>query len=237
MKQKSELKQEEEQITRSDEVREELLNVQGEIRKLNADLSKLLHESFTNAYYIKWGYDSFKDYVETEVGLKYSYVSLLLAMVEKILKHKIPWDKVAEIGVSKMRIITTVMDDGNMKELLRKAKETSRTQLTETVKKYRSTLSVTGADKAITLSVKLDDDQAAIVMGAIEKAKELRETDSISIALEHISYEWVMQYEDEGAKKVALEDVIAWAEKVYGVKLVPEGPQDLTETLEDEEQD
>ncbi len=237
MKQKSELKQKEQPVNRAGEVREELLNVYGEIGKLNANLSKLLHEAYKNEYYIEWGHDSFKDYVEDEIGLKYSYVTKLLAMVEKINKYKIPWEQVEKIGVSKMKTIASVMDDGNKKELLKKAGEISLTKLNDVVKKYKSTFDVTEADKVITLSVKLDEDQAGIIMSAIEKAKELRETDSISIALEHIAYEWVMQNEEEGAKSVALEDVIAWAEKVYGVKLVPEGPQDLTETLGDEEEE
>lgn len=237
MKQQVEVEQEEEQKGRSEEVREELLNVYGEIGKLNASLSRLLYESYTNAYYIKWGYDSFKEYVEEEIGLKYSYVTKLLVMVEKVTKYKIPWDQVEKIGVSKMKTITTVMDDGNKKELLKKAQENSRSKLDDVVKKYKSSLDISGADKIITLSVKLDEDQAAIIMGAIEKAKDLRDTDSISLALEHISYEWVMQYEDAGTKNVTLQDVIAWAEKVYGVKLMTEGPQDLTETLGDDEEE
>ena len=69
MKQKSELKQKEQPVNRAGEVREELLNVYGEIGKLNANLSKLLHEAYKNAYYIEWGHDSFKDYVEDEIGL------------------------------------------------------------------------------------------------------------------------------------------------------------------------
>lgn len=237
MKQKVVLEQKSEQLDRAEVVREELRHVYGEIGKLNANLSRLLHESYTNAYYIKWGFESFKDYVEDEIGLKYSYVIKLLTMAEKITKYKISWEQVAKIGVSKMRTIALVMDDGNKKELLKKAGELSLVKLTEDVKKHKSTLTVTGLDKVITLSVRLDEDQAAIVMGAIEQAKELRETDSISIALEHIAYEWVMQNKDEGAKNVTISDVIAWAEKAYGVKLVAAGPQDLTEVLGDGEED
>jgi hypothetical protein len=68
----------------------------------------------------------------------------------------------------------------------------------------------------VTLS--LDAGQMEIVMSAVDKAKDLLNTDSTARALEHIAFDWFMECADL-TELLPLEIVKGFIEKVYEVQL------------------
>ena len=216
-------------VARRELVREQVLKVKTEIEKGSVELAKYVHEIYSNAYYIDWGYATFEKYCHEELGIKYRKARYLVMIVNTVRDLKLDWDKVTGVGWSKIRVIAPVMTTENKDEWMDAAGDRSVRDLVEDVKGARVDVEA-APPKTVTLKFYLSEDAGAIILDAIDRAKQITETDSQSVALEHIAYEWIQQ-SGEGPQKVDLQTALGWIERSYGVKLVPEDVQDVTEML------
>ena len=223
--------------TRSNEVRDLILVEAQKIDESYQSLARLLHESYDNGYYIRWGYESFKEYVETELGVQYRKAKYLVSIAQVIKDLKINWDEVEGIGWSKLRVLVPILrEQGSAGDWLELAKQYSSKDLESLVKdsKIGFDIGASGQDKIVTLTFRMTPETSEIVTEALDTAKRVIETTDNVLALEQMSYDYVMS-SDEPGEKVSLENLIAFAEKHYGVELVVAGREDIADMVEERE--
>ena len=73
-------------------------------------------------------------------------------------------------------------------------------------------------DKEFILTLRIDDVGRDIIMSAVDMAKELLDTDSVSRAIEYIAGEWHLATADV-EDLPPFEVVVAWVERAYRVKI------------------
>jgi len=196
------------------------------------ELSRLLYETWSNAYFIKWGFETLKDYAEQELGLKYRKARYYIAIAEAVARCKINWDDIESIGWTNMRHIARIMTPDNSAEWIAKARELTADQLSSQVDSFmQSGITPEGSPRIMSMQLRMDEDEATIIMDAVDRAKKILESDSIIKALEHICYEYI-QSSGEGPQKTELKNVLRYVENTYGVSLVSGTAQDLTKMME-----
>jgi hypothetical protein len=99
-------------------------------------------DSKRGATYTQWGYKSFAEYAEGELGLKRRKAEYLrnigaklftdLAGIDKELKEKL-----MSLGWTKVRVLTAVLKPRNVADWVAMAEKLSYPELTEAVRKYR----------------------------------------------------------------------------------------------------
>lgn len=225
---------------RAEEVRKQILEAKDNIEGGYMTLAQLLYETWTNKYYDnEWGYETFEDWCKEELNMKYRTARYLVIIAQAVNKHGLKWERVVAIGWTKMRSIAPMLTDENAGSWLEQAEGCTADQLLEVVKRSREagqTSVVEGLDtpRVVTVHLRLSEDEASIIFDAVERAKSLINTDSITTAFEHIAYEWIQQSE-EGPKKTELAKVLRWIERTYGVSLEPKEGQDIEALLGEDE--
>lgn len=220
-------------VPRDEVVRKETENAKEQIEGGYADLAQLLHETWENAYYVKWGYDSFREYTEDELGLNYRKARYYVTIAQVVKRLKIPWVDIREIGWTKMRALVPILNEDNVADWLERAANNTVEVLEESVKDFKEIERVGEDKKPVALKLRLSQDAASIVLDSIEKAKKMIETESVEMAIEHICYQWYME-NDEDPQEVTLESVQSWVERKFGVKLVPESPQEIESMIQED---
>ena len=100
-----------------------------------------------------------------------------------------PWEKVAQLGWSKLREIAPVLTLGNVDHWVALAKKQNHVQLVESVKAAQGKKGT--PDQVSTVSFYPDVDQRAKISAAINKAKVDANTGSSSVALEYICLDFL----------------------------------------------
>lgn len=222
---------------RSKEVREKIIEEAQKIDESYQNLAQLLHECYENTYYLRWGYSNFKEYCESE-GLHYRRSKYLVGIAQVVKDLDIKWDEIEGIGWTKMRALVPILKEqkvvGDWFEL---AKLHSVKELEALVKDSKIGLDITtsGGDKVVSLNFKLTPTQAEIILDAIDHAKRIAETEDIVLAFEQMAYDYVMQQGGD-PERTSLEQIISFAEKNYGVELVVAGRDDITDILQEQEE-
>ena len=198
---------------RAEEVREALLQVRKDINKNYVKLVQLCYEAWKERYYKKWGYSSFVEFVETELGLRWRRVYYFLNIAKAVENLGLKWEEIQEIGWKKASEIAPVLKLENAREWLEKAKKLGYRELHEEVRKikaqkkkkkvkYNPVETIESednqqdynfgevAEEKRKLTFNLDNEQFYIVMTAIEQAKSEGYT-SEADCLVHICYEWL----------------------------------------------
>jgi len=208
-------------VSRSNEVRKQILDAAIIIDESYQSLAKLLHETYDNGYYLRWGFENFKEYCEAEVGVQYRKARYLVGIAEVIRDLSIAWEDVEGVGWTKMRALIPILkEEGIVGDWLEIAKEYSVKDLEKLVKDQKAGFDIgaSGGDRIVTLTFRMTPEQSEIVTDALDTAKKVSETTDPVLALEQMAFDYVMQQGD-GPSKTPLELLIKFAEAHYGVEL------------------
>jgi len=198
----------------SDVLRKEVLDLRNALERGYMKLAKLLSEVRHQELYVKWGFTTFADYLDKELGFDERKAEHLINIWDKVKGFKLDEERIKKIGWTKMRQITPVLTEKNSKDLINKAEKLSARSLGEKIKSLRA---IEKTPPQILLKLPLEDSEYRIIMDAIEEAKKLTKQ-SASQALQMVCLDWM---EDKGARPelASLEDHIKYVERVYGVRL------------------
>lgn len=148
----------------------------------------------------------FEKYVNERLGLEYRKTMYLIDIYYKFNLFGIPGAKVAEIGWTKASQIARVMTEENAEELLTLAKETTVSDLRDSIKEdFVDTTNPENKTRAkrITFKFRLFEDQAAVVDGVLKRAMDHLGYADINMAFEHIVTEWATENLDTKKRHVA----------------------------------
>ncbi len=137
----------------------------------------------------KGNHETFRDYVESAIGVGYHKARRLIAIYTGLLEMGVPWEKLAPIGWSKTILLLDVMDAKNADGWIAKAISMTYLQLGEDIKAYKKSQESGQPETPTTVSTKtfkLHADQKASVEAALDKAKQEAPTEYDSVALEHL---------------------------------------------------
>lgn len=135
------------------------------------------------------GFASFEQFVHEQFGYTSRKANYLIQIFDNLVTKQIPWDKVAHLGWTKLKLLASVLTPENVDEWAAKAEKLSRLEL-QSVLKAGTTGGVGSKAKTKSettrLSFALKQDQFDIVMQALAKAKGELHTSYDSVALEHV---------------------------------------------------
>ena len=220
---------------RSKEVREKIIEEWDKVEEGYQNLAQLLHECYENTYYIRWGYSNFKEYCESE-GLHYRRSKYLVGIAQVVKDLNIPWEDIEGIGWTKMRsLIPILKEQGKLGDWLELAKLHSVKELDKLVadSKIGLDISGTGGDRIVTLKFSLTPTQSEMILDALDHAKRIAETEDPVLALEQMSYDYVMGQGGD-PERTTLERLIQFAEQSYGVELVVADREDVADMVNSE---
>jgi len=212
-------------VSRDVKIRDRLSEIRGIVESSYIEFSQLLREVWANAYYLKWGYETLREYAEDELGIQYRRARYFIGIADAVAELKLDWDDIREIGWTSMRTVLPVLTKDNAKSWLDRAENTSRRELQKQVQDARGAVS-RGESKNITIKLTLSEAESSIIMSALDKAKEMISNESSSLAMEHICYEW-FQASGNSPEKVDLEGVLDWVQRSYGVDVAVSEGQDI----------
>jgi hypothetical protein len=222
-------------VARSTEVRQEIIAAATAIDESYQKLAQLLHETYDNGYYIRWGFENFKEYCEDELGVQYRKARYLVSIAEVLKDLGVVWEEVEGIGWTKMRTLIPMLKEQGVGDWLELAKQYSVKELETLVKDSKAGFDIdaTGGDKIVTMTFKMTPESSEIVNEALDTAKKIAETNDNVLALEQMSYDYVM---GQGAdpEKMTLESLVSFAERNYGVEIQVVDRADVSELLQEE---
>ena len=206
---------------RAESVREEIKEECERIEESYIVLAQLLHESVENGYFVRWGYSTFDEYVNEELGISYRKAAYLVQIANVVKNLKIDWHDIEGIGWTRMRtIVPALKQDGVVGDWLELAGELSVKDLEKLVKdnKIGAEISSSGGDAVVTLKFRVTKEQSDIIMDALSYAKRSIDAEDDVMALEQMAFDYIMK---SGAdpERVNLEDICSWVEQQYGVEL------------------
>ena len=228
----------------------DLLSVEGEN---DFRLGGVLAVIFENKWYLVEGESKtgkWAEYIEREFGFTRRKADYLKAMYLAIVEAGITEKDVIAVGWSKLRRIATYLDADNAKTIIAAIKKMSEAEVVE----YAKTLKEKGADLATsksaadesqpisTMSFRVHDDQKETIVAAIEKAKEVGETEHKAVALEYICLDFLAGGKKKSTKtKVVTKTLRELMEEAGYEKVLEEfgsvWPEiDITVGIEEEEE-
>lgn len=225
---------------RASEVRQQLIDQRKQIEDSYVHMAQLLLEAYENAYFIRWGFERFEDYVNEELGLHYRKANYLVGIAKVVKDMKLSWADVEGVGWTKMKTLIPILkEQGSVGDWLEIATQYTVRELEEMVKdsKIGSSISTTGGkEQIVTLTFNMEKDQSDIVLEALDTAKEAIDSKDPVDALEEICYNYVMQ-SDAAPKRLSLENLVEYAFQQFGVALVIDADEslDINEIVEEEE--
>jgi hypothetical protein len=172
-------------------------NIEHDYFRLGGVLSKMNNEG----WYMEKGYETFKAYVEAECGINYRKAMYWIAIYNGLVESGVAWEKVKHLGWTKLKELAGILSAENVDDWVAVAESMTVLQLQEHIK--QSTKGIAAGDSTegeegggdtnpvTTKTFKLHTDQKQTVTDALEKAKHLLNTESDTVALEHICMEYL----------------------------------------------
>jgi len=126
----------------SAEIRQRVKDLMKTLTSSFFELGQLLYEIRFANMFLDWGYSSFEEYTEMEIGYKRRAAEHHIEIWEELhQKRGIPEERIAHIGWSKVRTIMPVVKESNNKRTLEKwlkrAETHSRRELATLIKRER----------------------------------------------------------------------------------------------------
>lgn len=189
------------------------------------EVSLLMSEVYDNEMYLQWGFGSFKDYVDQELGFEVRTAQHHINIQKwfGILPPKaVKWAK--DLGWTKCRILLSVVTKENVDEWKRKVKGKTVKEIQDLLKESRKEETEEGSEgssepakeKLIPFRTSFYPEQDANVKRAIDHVKEIAGTDKTSHALDLICTE----YNATNVGDTSLQDYLVKVEKNTGVRLM-----------------
>ena len=200
------------------------------------DMAMGLLEAYEQEYHKEWGFESFKAYVEAELDMKFRAAYYMVEIARTVRKHGLDANRVQQIGWTKMREITTALEERpeEQERYLHMAESMSARELK---KAMHSEVTPGDAQKVkpsiMRLSLKFEGDDAGILSEALAMAYADIGREDVNQALSHIAGEWLMA-RGGGANASTLEQWQAFIEKTFGVRLLRSEREETIDTVLDE---
>jgi hypothetical protein len=173
-----------------------------------AEIAKLMEETEVRSFRIGgllslvqangWyqPFASFREFVETKYGIGYRKAIYWIEIYNRLSNSGIPWEKVKDLGWTKLQIIAVVLTPENVEEWVSVAKSQNTVTLIETVKNAKAknaqqAITDESSKTVTTMSFKVHTDQKATIDAAIEKAKSQSGTAAGTVALEFICLDFL----------------------------------------------
>ena len=157
--------------------------------KLGGILSRIQEEGWFKPY------ATFREYVEAEHGLKYRSAAYAVQIYNDLAKLNISYERVKDVQWTKLRTVSGVLTQDNIEKMVAIAKKQTVVQLIETVKgmknKDKKLTGPTDPTKTKVITFKVHGDQDKTIAAALEKAKELGNTNTATVALEYICLDFM----------------------------------------------
>lgn len=181
------------------------------------------------------GYASFEAMIEDRYGIKYRKAMYLIEIYTRLVDNQIPWDKVKDLGWTKLQIVAKKLKQSNVDEWVQKAKALTALQLGILVRQKKGGGEEEGeggeenkqpTSDITTMTFKLHPDQKGTVRSALDKCREEVGTDVDTVALETICIGYlggsvsIKKVEEEMSlldvlQKYPLEEVLAAFDKRF----------------------
>lgn len=179
--------------------------------------SEIAFRVYESEEYKTWGYSSFPEYAEQELGLEYRTAMYRVAIGQAIAKNNIDHGKVAKLGWSKFAKLLPLMQKGkvtekNLDKWLKVAETKTNKELEEYVAE-QVTETVGGTHVVKTnVSLKFTPDQNKVWERAIKLAMEAAVTTNPNIGAEFIALSF-LEHHDEGANEALRKHLTKLPEK------------------------
>jgi hypothetical protein len=169
---------------------------------------------------------SFREYVENEHGINYRRAVYWVGIYNDLSESKVPWDKVKNLGWSKLKEIAGLLTPENVDAWVEAAMGQTVMQLVETVAKSKQPETAALTDQSqpaapsqtTTRTFKVHPDQKKTIDEALKKAKQVSGTSDDTPALEYICLDYISgggtPLPDQ-LKAIGLEKTLAALEAAY----------------------
>lgn len=157
----------------SGEIRNRLQELKTTIERTYLEMAELLNRVRQDKLFVEWGFDSFENYVEQELGYKRRKAFYILS-VWRVLHGEcgLTEEQLQAIDFSKAREIARVADQGNIAAWLEKAGSMSARELADEVSKASSKVKGT-KEPSYRWVCALTDDQREHVEATLDRAAEV----------------------------------------------------------------
>jgi hypothetical protein len=224
-----------EEITKTDaaSIRKSVLGLKDKMEHLYIEfaeqLYKVVHSKVKGtSLWETWGYDSFEDYAQHELGMKRAKAYYFMQIWKQLhINAGISKKKLGELNWSKAKELSPLVKQGvltedNKDEWVQKAKTTSVSKLIEETRAAKTTASPTKeVEKVFRVTYGLYEPQYDNLNKALDIAKILAESDKPGHLLDLICTDFLAQHAGKHPnKKRALARHAAMVERSFGVKLI-----------------
>jgi len=203
-----------------DEIRKRILMLKMVVDVSYFEMGGYLYWVQKKGYWKAWGYNSWTDYVEREVGFSLRKVEYLQKIWYWIDSMEVPIEKKKELvalGWDKTKEVAGIVDSKNIDEIIKMGDKSSLEFKAEVKRKFKQQPNVGTQQR---FHVYLWEDQHATVLDAIEKAKELGNTDRIGHALSLICLSWLAENMDLKDWRESVARTCIKMEQVLGLKML-----------------
>ena len=207
-------------------LRDRALMLRRRLHSTSLELATVLHRIYHADLWTEMGHDSFMEFTEGELEIGYRSCMYSIRIVDAMNRYGISLARARQIGWGRLRVLLPHLTEHGASDLLTRAERMSVRELENSLR------SSTGqAQEEHKVSLLCTSAEASVIYDAIDYAKRRLDTQSSSSAMEYICQEWMIANEGE-VNQVALPELIEFARKNYGVRLVQEGQPDIEEMLE-----
>lgn len=222
-------------------IREELKDLRNRIEESYVEMAKRLHDVWGGALFVEWGFGTFKDYVEEELGLNIRRCQYMVAIAETVKRLNISWEELRGIGWTKARIISPMLgndkSDKTTEEWIQLAQNSSVKHLEATIKDAKKQADAVDSirDDVKSNETKytffLNEEQLKLLVDALDTAKESYQVSRDTDALENILYQWSSDNSGGMTSKLSLEEMLKYVERSYAVRLEVVGEEDIEDIV------
>lgn len=148
------------------------------------ELGGVLHTIKANSWFD--GAANFDAYVENKLNFQPRKARYLIEIYENLVNKSIPWDKVKNIGWSKLSQIAKFLTLENLDSWVAKASSLSFVELLKLMKSEKTSTTTEATSNVHTMRFKLESTALELVNAGLQKAKVELNTESDSTALSTI---------------------------------------------------
>lgn len=214
------------------EIREAVQDARRKAEESYWDLSVLLHDVHQNSYYVAWGHASWVDYIECELDMQKRKAQYLVSIQDwfgRMPPHIQQW--VRSLGWTKAKELVGIVDEENADEWREKLDGLSFRDMMDVLKgrseepdeEVEAGPAVTEQDdKPISMKFKLFAEQHDNVSRALERAKDMADSEKDGHALDLICTDFL----STNGGIVSVSDYLSKVEKAMGIRIIGFDPNE-----------
>lgn len=158
---------------------------------LDFEFGGILSVIQANDYWVNSGYESFKDFVTNETGLKYRKAMYLIGIYNTLVTLELPFAEFSEVGWTKMRYMARILTKDNYRDWIERAKTLTVLELQQAIEQFLKEQAAGGGENkgsggtsnVSTMTFKVFEDQKEAINEGLDMAIEANGDDDKSKAL------------------------------------------------------